>query len=131
MSREMGGSSPEEMGLGKESKESFELDAEILGEYPDLQSLPEEVKTTVSATYKNVRTAERYLEDVQSGKPTGDVEYHLKFVGETLDELKSANNHVLDKFIKDHEAKLADVTAKAQEAIGDKKRDMNGGGIYR
>ena len=115
--------------MNKETQESSQLSAEILGEYPDLQNLSKEEKLAVSATYLNIRTVERNLEKVQTGKPTVDIEYHLSDVGKTLDRLKSENNPVLEKFIADHKAKLEDVTARAKEIIGNKKRgDME---IYR
>jgi len=113
----------------EQNNNNSELNAKILIEYPGLQSLPIDIKIFVSATYFNIRTAERYLKDIQSGVSTGHVEYHLQFVGETINELKKSNNPVLDKFIKDHQKKLADASKKARLIIGDRLRGSDG--IYR
>jgi hypothetical protein len=68
----------------QERQEKFQLDTEICAEYPGLESLPIDVQTTISSIYKNIRTAEGFLEKVQSGKPTGSVESHLLAVRKTL-----------------------------------------------
>lgn len=91
--------------------------------------MPEDIRLTVSATYMNIRTAERFLVNVQSGIPTGSVEYLLQFVGETIDKLEKSNNPRLNKFIEDHKKKLAETFEKAKSIIGDKKRGQDG--IYK
>ncbi len=119
-------------------QEKFQLDTEICAEYPGLESLPADVQSSISSIYKNIRTVERYLEKVVDGKPTGSVESHLLAVRKTLNFLKKEAKkfsppppEIFDKFITDHKAKLAEISKKAKEIIGDKKRDPQIDSIYR
>ena len=133
MSKNIGGSSFEKMGSGsfREGKTQFELDEFILFKYPDLKNLSEKEKMTVSAIYSNLGTVESWLESIKLNKPAGGVEYSLELVGKALDEMKAINNSALNNFLKDYEEKLVDITARAKEIIGDKKRNTDIDSVYR
>ncbi len=117
----------------------FDLDEALLAEYPEMASISgatvaESPRDTsvVSAAYVNSGTIDRYIEDVEAGRATGDIEYHLQLVEECLAELAAMNNPNYERFIAEETKKLGDRRAKAQVAIGDKKRDtsVEGGGRY-
>jgi hypothetical protein len=133
-----------------EEDRRFDQDEELLAEYPEMVALsgfdlppsntsiddytPEQMDAlAVSAAFVNGRTGERFIDDVEAGKPTGSVEYLLQVTGESLDHLAQRNNPGYQRFIDAERAKLEERHARAKAVIGDKKRDtsIEGGGRYK
>jgi hypothetical protein len=123
--------------LEERQNEPFDLDEQLLADYPEMQKLSgvpiKDVQQDVlnaSQIYVNGRTLDSYIQSVINKKPSGDIEYHLRMVEDGLNKLKAQNNPDYQDFITKESAKLEVRKDRAERAIGDKKRDMNNMGIY-
>ncbi len=126
--------------LGGE-KRPFEFSETILAEYPWLKNstLSEKEKSAVSALISNNRTTTRCIPEISTGKPTIDVEYHLKLVESSLQQVllfadKAPQLHELmqkeSRFFQENKV----ATKKALGGfigIGSKKRDLKDMGRYK
>ena len=118
----------------KMGNEPFKLDDSLLRDYPEMQALSgmptKEVPPDtwrVSVAYMNLRTVERCLSNVEAGRQTIDIEYLLKLVRRSLDELAVTEKY--GRFVAAERQKLDQLSNRASELIGDKVRGRDA--VYR
>ena len=119
-----------------ESSNQFNLDyPKLVAAYPEMEQLgttperPDEIHT-ISQIFTNGNTIDAYIQQVINNEPTGDIEYLLKMVGEGLLELSEMENPIYENFYKKEAGKHVTRISRAEQAIGDKKRNMENHGIY-
>ena len=123
--------------LEEEENKPFDLNKQLLEEYPEMEKLSglpkkDAPKDTwnVSQIYVNGETIDSFIKSVINKKPTGDIEYLLKMVEDGLNELQAQNNPDYENFINKESVKLKDRKSRANQAIGNKKRNIDNMGIY-
>jgi len=128
--------SPERMGgfrPDEEQNEPFDLSPELLSAYPEMKGISGLPKKEaphdtweVSQVFTNGNTIDSYIVDVENGRSTGNIEYHLQMVEDGLRKLAETNKLEYQKFVQEESKKLEERKAKAAQAIGDKKRGSDG-----
>ena len=105
---EMGGFRPDD-----EQNEPFDLSPELLSAYPEMKGISELPKSEapqdtweVSQVFVNGNTIDHYIEDVEAGRTTGNIEYHLQMVEDGLRKLAETNKPEYQKFIQEESKKL-------------------------
>jgi len=108
--------------------------------YPDLVAILENSKSReeyeqnlwfiISAIVLNMWSVRSYLQSVIAWKPTWDIEYHLNFVKDLLEEVKGTSLYKDNPIYQDFYSKESDALRRlelyAKHVISGKKRNSNG-----
>jgi len=93
--------------------------ANLLVIYPELAGLPEDLMKIVVTIYENVDEVEKSLVDAQSRGESETQTAAYAFIRFTLNViLKEAGNPLLEKFIKDYQAKIDQLVMESELPVG-------------
>ena len=93
--------------------------ARLLVDYPELVGLPEELMRIVVTLFENVDEVEKSLVEAQSKGKSETQASAYAFIRFTLNViLKNAENPLLEKFIRDYNAKIDQLVMESELPVG-------------